>query len=283
VRHAWSIATRVPGRGTRDRLLPGGAGNRAPFFTAVRMMKLRRLLRMAFPRRTHPLLDAVLTPNERDFPNEARYRELVGGADPFVTARYAEGMRWRRVLGTHVPAPARVLDLGAGNGAVELALAAGGYRVISIDAEWNDDARRLRVRRVVADAAALPFRGGVFDAALSLETIEHLPDARASSREIARVLRDGATVLLTTPPRWRYALGADPHFGIRFLTLLPAALQRRVAASRGRREYVDRIYGSTAQVAHAMRPLRLVAVLSRSRMPQRWFWDALVFRLRARS
>ena len=219
-----------------------------------------------------------MTPGARDYANETRYRAVTETGDPFVGARYAEGMRWRQVLESYVRPPARVLDVGAGNGAIELALGAGGYRVVSIDAEWNDDARRLEVQRVVADAASLPFRSGSFDAALSLETIEHLPDARTSSRELARVLRDGATVLLTTPPRWRYALGRDPHFGIRYLTVLPAAMQRWVAASHGRDEYVDRIYASVVQVSRAMQPLRLSAVLSRSRMPRRWFWDALVFR-----
>ncbi|MGZ7079219.1 MAG: class I SAM-dependent methyltransferase [Thermoanaerobaculia bacterium] len=239
---------------------------------------LRRAFRYFVPRRKHPLMDALLTPGERDYASEFRYQEVVGSGDAFISARYAEGMRWRHVLDSYLRPRAHVLDVGAGNGGIELALAAGDYRAVSIEAEWNDDARRLGVRRVVADAAALPFRAGSFDAALSLETIEHLADARASSRELARVLRDGATVLLTTPPRWRYALARDPHFGIRFLTLLPARMQRWVAARHGRDEYVDRIYGSVGQIARAMRPLRLIAVFSRSRMPQRWFWDALVFK-----
>ena len=239
---------------------------------------LRRAFRSIFPRRKHPLMDALLTPSARDYENESRYQAVVGTGDAFVSARYAEGMRWRHVLDSYLRPRARLLDVGAGNGAIELALAAGDYRVVSIEAEWNDDARRLGVKRVVADAAALPFRAGCFDAALSLETIEHLADPRASSRELGRVLRDGATVLLTTPPRWRYVLAPDPHFGIRFLTLLPAGMQRRVAARHGRDEYVDRIYGSVGQIARAMRPLRLTEVFSRSRMPQRWFWDALVFR-----
>jgi SAM-dependent methyltransferase len=241
------------------------------------MASLRQLFRSIVPRRVHPILDAVLSPSDRDLANDARYRTLVGDADPFIAARYAEGMRWRHVLARYVAAPARVLDVGAGNGAIEMAVAAGGYRVISVDALWNEQARKLGVTRVVADASKLPFRDGVFDAAISLETIEHLPDVRESSRELARTLRDGAVVLLTTPPRWRYALARDPHFGIRFLTLMPNAFQRRVAQRRY--EHVDRIYGSTAQIARAMRPLQLVDVLSRSRMPRRWFWDALVFNL----
>jgi len=239
------------------------------------MASLRRLFRLILPRRTHPVLDAVVPSLAADYANDVRYRALVGDADAFIASRYSEGMRWRHVLSQYVKAPARVLDVGAGNGAIELAVAAGGYRVVSVDALWNEHARKLGVFRVVADAAKLPFRDGAFDAALSLETIEHLSDVAAP--ELARILRNEAIVLLTTPPRWRFALARDPHFGVPFLTLMPNAFQRRVAARR--HEYVDRIYGSVAQVARAMRPLRLIEVLSRSRMPKRWFWDALVFKL----
>src|SRR4030081_3130966 len=114
---------------------------------------LRRVFRSLFPRRQHSLLDALITPDERDYANESRYQAVVETGDAFVAARYAEGMRWRHVLDSYVRPPARVLDVGAGNGAIELALAAGGYRAVSIDAKWNDDARRLQVQRVVADAS----------------------------------------------------------------------------------------------------------------------------------
>ncbi|HEV7919761.1 MAG TPA: class I SAM-dependent methyltransferase [Thermoanaerobaculia bacterium] len=202
---------------------------------------------------------------------------------PFLRQRYAEGIRWRQVLRAYLPPPARLLDLGAGNGAIELAMQAGGYSVVSVDAGWNDDARRLAVRRVVADAAALPFRPAVFDALLLLETVEHLPDVRAAARECARVLRAAAPALVTTPPRWRYALRADPHFAIRFLLLLPARLQRAVAARRGfagPHHHVDRIYGSVPQLARSFAPFAVQEVLSRSRLPKRWFWDAVVLRRR---
>ena len=214
--------------------------------------------------------------------NELRYVELVrADSDVFLRQRYAEGVRWRQVLRAYLPPPARLLDLGAGNGAVELAMQAGGYSVVSVDAGWNDDARRLGVTRVVADAAALPFRPAAFDALLLLETVEHLPDIRAAARECARVLRPTAPALVTTPPRWRYALRPDPHFAIRFLLVLPPRLQRLFAAGRGfsgPHHYVDRIYGSVPELARALAPLAIREVLSRSRLPRKWFWDAVVMR-----
>jgi SAM-dependent methyltransferase len=188
------------------------------------------------------------------------------------------------VLRAFVPTPARVLDVGAGDGAIELALRAGGYHVISVESLWNDTARRLGVLRVIADAAALPFRGGAFDAFVCLETLEHLREPRAVTAEMSRVSVSNAVLLLTTPPRWRFALTPDPHFGIRGLVLLPPRWQRMVAARRGfcaPEHYVDRIYGSVRQIAGSLAPFIIERVLSRSRMPQRWFWDAIILRKRA--
>lgn len=183
------------------------------------------------------------------------------------------------MLKAFTPAPALVLDVGAGNRAIELAFKSGGYRVVSVETGWNETARKLDVRRVLADATALPFRDGVFGAVLMLETIEHLVRPADAAAEAARVMTPGGSVLITTLARWRFAFRGDPHFGIPFLTLLPPRIQRRVVASRGfdaPHHFVDRIYSSTAEIAKVIAPLRIKQVLSRSRLPQRWFWDAIV-------
>ncbi|HEY3054392.1 MAG TPA: class I SAM-dependent methyltransferase [Thermoanaerobaculia bacterium] len=245
---------------------------------------LRRTFRFFFPRLQHPLLDAPLDLSPLDRENEGRYRLAMTDderADTFTAARFAEGVRWRQVMRVFATPPASVLDIGAGNGAIELAFTSAAYRVISVETEWNETAHRLGMRRVIASATALPFRDARFDIVLLLETIEHLAEPLRASAEIARVVRSGGVALITTPPRWRYALRPDPHFGIRFLTLLAPAMQRRVAARRGFGEphhFVDRIYSSTAQIAKMIAPLRIERVLSRSRLPQRWFWDAIVAR-----
>ena len=232
--------------------------------------------------RLHPLLDAALETLPRDEANARAYREHEPDRDAFLDARYDEGRRWRHVLAAY--ATGLVLDVGAGNGAIELALSADDrFRVISVESLWNETARRLRVRRVIADATALPFRRGAFDAVLSLETIEHLVRAPDAGVETCRVLRDGGIILLTTPPKWRYIFRRDPHFGISGLVALPPSLQRRVAAARGFREehhYVDRIYRSVPQIARLFPCARVREVLSRSRGPKRWFWDSVVLEKR---
>jgi 2-polyprenyl-3-methyl-5-hydroxy-6-metoxy-1,4-benzoquinol methylase len=50
-----------------------------------------------------------------------------------------------------------------------------------------------------ADAQQLPFASGSFDVVVSCETIEHLPDPRASLAEMARVCRPSGRLYLTTP------------------------------------------------------------------------------------
>ena len=47
--------------------------------------------------------------------------------------------------------------------------------------------------------APLPFGDGTFDTVISCETIEHVPDPYRAVRELARVLRPGGRLFLTTP------------------------------------------------------------------------------------
>lgn len=52
---------------------------------------------------------------------------------------------------------------------------------------------------VVADIQHLPFRTGTFDVVVSFETIEHVPKPSRAVAELADALRQGGTLLLTTP------------------------------------------------------------------------------------
>lgn len=248
-------------------------------------MSLRRLVRRFLPRRSHPLLDAPISPTPRDAELRARYTAAVADEhDVFVTQRFEEGLRWREVVRSFSTGKRIILDVGAGNGAIELAFSGDpDAYVVSVDALWNATAAALGVRRVVADASTLPFRDEAFDTVLCLETIEHVPDPRAVACEVARVAAHGAVVLVTTPAKWRYAFRPDPHFGIRGLTLFPPSLQRSIAARRGftgPHHFVDRIYASVAQLRRVFAELAHEATLTRDRAPGRWFWDAVVFRKR---
>ncbi|HEX7152754.1 MAG TPA: class I SAM-dependent methyltransferase [Thermoanaerobaculia bacterium] len=251
---------------------------------------LRRFYRRFFPRLHEPWIDDAPTESARDASYAISYSSALGETergDVFVAARYEEGKRWRALLDRAAVDAGPVLDVGSGSGAVGLAVAAGGRSVVSTDVLWNEIARRAHraagapYRHVIADASALPFRDGVFSAVLCLETIEHFPNREASGAEISRTLRSSGVLLVITPPRLRFLLRGDPHFGIRFLLLFPPSLQRAIAARRGfadRHHFVDRIYTSAAQIARVFPRCKVDRVLSRSRMPKRWFWDAIVLR-----
>jgi ubiquinone/menaquinone biosynthesis C-methylase UbiE len=53
-----------------------------------------------------------------------------------------------------------------------------------------------RVRLVRGDAAALPFPDGSFDFVVSSAVWEHLPDVRAATTEVRRVLRPGGLAII---------------------------------------------------------------------------------------
>lgn len=98
-----------------------------------------------------------------------------------------------------------VLDLGCGLGSDALRMAAelpSGGQVTGVDVSRKmiSEARRRAegsgapVTFVEGSALAVPFPDGTFDRCRAQSLLQHLPDAMAAVREIARVLRPGARV-----------------------------------------------------------------------------------------
>lgn len=98
----------------------------------------------------------------------------------------------------------RVLDVAAGNGNATLAAARRGCIVTSTDyvgsllerGAERARAERLEVQFQVADAEALPFADGSFDAALSTFGVMFTPDHQRAADELARVVRTGGRIAL---------------------------------------------------------------------------------------
>jgi ubiquinone/menaquinone biosynthesis C-methylase UbiE len=96
----------------------------------------------------------------------------------------------------------RVLDVAAGNGNATLAAARRGCQVTSTDyvaallerGEERARAERLNVSFQVADAEALPFADGSFDAVLSTFGVMFTPDQPKAAAELARVCRPGGRI-----------------------------------------------------------------------------------------
>jgi ubiquinone/menaquinone biosynthesis C-methylase UbiE len=96
----------------------------------------------------------------------------------------------------------QVLDVAAGNGNATLAAARRGCKVTSTDyvptlldrGKERAAAERLDVTFQTADAEALPFEDGRFDAVLSTFGVMFAPDQRKSASELARVCRPGGRI-----------------------------------------------------------------------------------------
>ena len=128
-------------------------------------------------------------------PTYDRYANLLSfGQDP----------RWRQFLVSRLPVGPSdtVLDVACGTGAVALELVRQkGCSVVGVDQspEMLEEARRrvgARVRLVEAAAQELPFEDASFDGLTAAYLLRYLDDLPAGLRELARVLRPGATAAL---------------------------------------------------------------------------------------
>ncbi len=96
----------------------------------------------------------------------------------------------------------KVLDVAAGNGNATLAFARRGHQVTSTD--YVDDllsngreratAEGLEVRFKIADAEALPFGAGSFDAVVSTYGVMFAPNQKQAAQELMRVCRPGGSI-----------------------------------------------------------------------------------------
>jgi ubiquinone/menaquinone biosynthesis C-methylase UbiE len=86
-----------------------------------------------------------------------------------------------------------LLDVGCGNGIFCHAALAKGYDAVGVDFSLPF-LRRAKVafselQVVLADASTLPFRDGLFDVVVSMETLEHVQSLERTAQEIRRVVR----------------------------------------------------------------------------------------------
>jgi SAM-dependent methyltransferase/O-antigen/teichoic acid export membrane protein len=136
----------------------------------------------------------------------------------------------------------RVLDLGAGFGALALYFAHLGARVVAVDPNEQRirvalgiaQRRGLDLRIVAARAQSLPFPDAGFDLVVANNSLCYIADRgghRAALSEIHRVLRPGGWVALRNPNRLHLR---DQFTGLPLLGLLPAPLAGRVTRALGR-------------------------------------------------
>jgi ubiquinone/menaquinone biosynthesis C-methylase UbiE len=124
-----------------------------------------------------------------------------------------------------------VLEIGAGAGAMaaEIARRFPNARLMATDFdETMVDRARARVNAVQADATALPFEAGRFDAVLSFLMLHHVGRWEAALGEAARVLRPDGLLLgydVLDKPVVRALHGFRTAHGERFPTLAQLDLE----------------------------------------------------------
>jgi SAM-dependent methyltransferase len=121
-------------------------------------------------------------------------RGFTEGADP----EYEEQIL--PLAAEHLVGAREVLDVGCGEGQVaRLAGSVGASRVVGVDPTWGQlAAARHRAGAPAygaADAAALPFVPGSFDAVVACLVFEHIDAVDDAVAEVGRVLRPGGRFL----------------------------------------------------------------------------------------
>jgi len=116
-----------------------------------------------------------------------------------------EADAWKVVLARLLPhAPSKVLEVGAGTGVMSLLLAELGYTVTATDISTAmlDEARRkasqhtLAIAFEIADAEALPFGDGSFDAVFGRHILWTMPHPDRALAEWHRVIKPGGRLVL---------------------------------------------------------------------------------------
>jgi SAM-dependent methyltransferase len=148
--------------------------------------------------------------------------------DPLCISRR---LLWQAMRARARYARGRLLDIGCGARPYDALFAHVACR-IGLDLPPNPRAD------IYASGLALPFRANSFDTVLCNEVLEHVPEPSVLMAEIARVLRPGGILILTTPQTW--GLHHVPHdfyrytaYGLRYLAEKQALQVLEVAPTSG--------------------------------------------------
>lgn len=186
-----------------------------------------------------------------------------------------------------LPPEGSVLDVGCGVGHSYHLLAP--RETVGVDLAAEALAGQQR-RTIVADMRALPLPDASFASFLSVQSIEHVPDADRALVEARRVLVPGGSALLVTPNRLTFGRPdeiIDPYHEVEYDQHELRALCSRHFESVelhglfGSERYLELVEGERRRLDQLLRrdPLRLRRFVPRA--ARRWLYDTQLRRERA--
>jgi SAM-dependent methyltransferase len=130
-------------------------------------------------------------------PSASRGYDDYAGLEPALRLNFA-----RRYAKLHLPRPgARLLDIGAAFGFAIVEAQSAGWDATGLEISRAAAERARHTagdRIVIADALQAPFARDGFDAVTLWDVLEHLSDPHAAIAEVARLLRPGGHLVLST-------------------------------------------------------------------------------------
>lgn len=155
-----------------------------------------------------------------------------------------------------------LLEVGCGAGALALAAAARGCRVVATDISMRwivlaskqiAEAGADGIALVCSSAEQAPFPPSSFDVVVASDVIEHAERQRDFVAGCARMLKPGGMLFLATPNR--FSLGLEPHVRLWGVGWLPRPLAKR---------YVRAVRRSGYDHVHLLSVLKLRRLLRRA-------------------
>lgn len=117
-----------------------------------------------------------------------------------IEVNWYESLRLLEQARDQVPAGARVLDAGSGEGRYKAFFEH--TRYVGLDLAVGDVTWDYSELDSIGDLRELPFPDRCFDAAICIQTLEHVNDPFQVIKEIGRVLKPGGKFYLSAPMSW---------------------------------------------------------------------------------
>lgn len=125
---------------------------------------------------------------------EGRARQSLGSSERTIYGVVAELLRERGAAG------GVLADIGCGSGGLWQELKSMFSRCVGVDAvRYAGLPADIDFEQADLDRVPLPLDDGIADVVTAVETIEHLENPRAFCRELARIVRPGGWIVITTP------------------------------------------------------------------------------------